>query len=250
MTTIRHPALRDSVEPNGNLTAIACWMERWRAGHRLPRHRHRQAYVAVVLSGGYEECGSRGRYRVRPGEVLVHDVFDSHLNRFADRDTHVLNLTLPGLAPSYGFGRIADPDALVRAAERGPMEAGHCLREQLAGAERRPEDWPDLLACDLLANPAYPLGSWATSHGFAAETISRGFGRVFAMSPAAFRLEARAHQAFARIARSNEPLTTIAAETGFADSAHMSRAVHALTGFPPRHWRKSNAFKTREILSD
>ncbi|MGA7540401.1 MAG: AraC family transcriptional regulator [Steroidobacteraceae bacterium] len=229
---------------SGDLTTVTCWIERWGAGQHLPRHRHPRAYLTVVLSGGYEECGSRGRYRVRPGDVLVHDVFDSHLNRFADRDTHLLNLALPGLAPGFGLGRIADPDELMHAAARGPAEAGHCLREQLAEAECGPEDWPDLLACELLANPGCPLGRWADSHGFAAETISRGFGRVFAISPAAFRLEARARHAFVRIIAGHEPLTAIAAETGFADSAHMSRAVRALTGFPPGHWRKSNSFKT------
>lgn len=233
-----------------DLTTVGCWMERWGAGHHLARHRHRQAYVAVVLSGGYEECGSRGRYRVRSGDVLVHDLFDSHLDRFDDAATHVLNLALAGSAPSYALGRIADPDALVHAAERGPAEAGTCLREQLTEAERKPEDWPDLLARDLLANPACPLGDWADRHGFAAETLSRGFGRVFAMSPAAFRREARARRAFIRIAGGHEPFTFIALETGFADAAHMSRAVRALTGFPPVHWRQSNSFKTTGTRSD
>ena len=234
---------------NGDLTAVSCWIERWGAGERLARHRHHQAYVTVVLSGGYEECGSRGRYRVRPGDVLVHDVFDSHLDRFEDRDTQLLNLALPGLAPGYGLGRIADPDELVHAAERGVEEAGRCLRGQLAAAEFGPEDWPDLLARDLLADPACPLGSWAGGHGLAAETISRGFGRVFAISPAAFRLEVRARHAFVRIVAGAEPLATIAADTGFADSAHMSRAVRALSGFPPGHWRRSNPFKTKETPS-
>jgi AraC-like DNA-binding protein len=242
--------LADAAEPNAGLTAVACWTERWGARHRLARHRHRRAYVTVVLSGGYEECGSRGRYRVRPGDVLVHDAFDSHLDRFDGSDTHLLNLALAGLAPAYGFGRITDADELVHAAERGPAEAGQCLRQQLAAAECAPQDWPDLLACDLLANPTRALGSWADGHGFAAATLSRGFGRVFAISPAAFRLEARARQAFVRIIAGREPLTAIAAEAGFADSAHMSRAVRALTGFPPRYWRKSNSFKTRQACSD
>jgi AraC-like DNA-binding protein len=226
---------------------LACWMERWSARHCLPRHRHPHAYLAIVLCGGYEECGSRGRYRVRPGDVLVHGAFDSHLNRFGDGETRVLNLAVPGLAPEYGLGRISDPDALVRAARGGAAEAGLCVRQQLTEAKSRPDDWPDLLARDLLADPACPLAGWAHRHGFAAETLSRGFGRVFAVSPAAFRLEARTRRAFARIVGTDEPLTAIAADTGFADSAHMSRAIRALTGFPPRHWRESNPFKTGEM---
>jgi AraC-like DNA-binding protein len=250
MTRIGHPAPPDSLAPTEARAPLTCWLERWGARHCLPRHRHSRSYLAVVLSGGYEECGSRGRYRVRTGDVLLHGAFDSHLNRFEDGETRVLNLALPGLAPAYGLGRIADPDALVHAAERGAAEAGDCLRQQLTEAESGADDWPDLLARDLLANPACRLAGWADRHGLAAETISRGFGRVFAMSPATFRLEARARQALLRILASHEPLAVIAADTGFADSAHMSRAVHALTGFAPRHWRESNSFKTTEMRFD
>jgi AraC-like DNA-binding protein len=247
MNPDRHPALRDSREPKEARAPLACWMERWSARRSLPRHRHTHAYLAIVLSGGYEECGSRGRYRVRAGDVLVHGAFDSHLDRFGDGETRVLNLTVAGGAPEYGLGRITDPDALLRAVRCGAAEAGICLRQQLTEAKSRPDDWPDLLARDLLADPACPLAGWAHRHGFAAETLSRGFGRVFAVSPAAFRLEARARRAFTRIVGTDEPLTAIAADTGFADAAHMSRAIRALTGFPPRHWRESNSFKTGEM---
>ena len=34
-----------------------------------------------------------------------------------------------------------------------------------------------------------------------------------------------------------KPLAEIAAETGFADQPHMTRAITALTGAPPRAWR-------------
>jgi transcriptional regulator GlxA family with amidase domain len=40
------------------------------------------------------------------------------------------------------------------------------------------------------------------------------------------------------------PLARIAAEAGFADQAHMTRALGALTGRCPGHWRRSNKFKT------
>lgn len=246
MSPVGPAALPDSLEPKEARAPHACWLERWSPRRSLPRHRHAHAYLAIVLAGGYEECGSRGRYRVRPGDVLVHGAFDSHLDRFGDGETRVLNLTVPGGAPEYGLGRITDPDALLRAAKSGAT-AGMCLRQQLTEAKSRPEDWPDLLARDLLADPACPLAGWAQRHGFAAETLSRGFGRVFGVSPAAFRLEARARRAFTRIVGTDEPLTAIAADTGFADSAHMSRALRALTGFPPRHWRESNPFKTGEM---
>jgi AraC-like DNA-binding protein len=37
------------------------------------------------------------------------------------------------------------------------------------------------------------------------------------------------------------PLADIAAETGFADQPHMTRAITALTGVSPRAWRRALA---------
>jgi len=216
----------------------------WSANQSVPRHRHDQAYVAVVLSGGYEECGSGGRFRVGPGDVLLHAAFDAHLDRFLNKGAQILNLVVAGLAPSFSVGHVGDPDAIVRAAELDPAEAGARLREQLRETKHALDDWPDILAHDLLYKPDCRLDSWARAHDLAAETLSRGFGKVFGITPASFRVEVRARHAFALITGSDAPLVSIAAATGFADQAHMSRATRALTGSPPRTWRRSNPFKT------
>ncbi len=228
----------------GGFARITIGRESWNANDRVPRHRHDQAYAAVVLSGGYEECGSQGRFRVGPGDVLLHDAFDAHLDRFQHKGAQILNLVLPGLAPDFGIGHVGDPDAITRAAERDLAEAGARLRTQLCETRRAPEDWPDLLARDLLDNPDCRLDGWASKHGFSAETLSCGFGKVFGVTPASFRAEVRARRAFAQIVASDTPLVSIAAATGFADQAHMSRATRALTGSPPCMWRRSNPFKT------
>jgi AraC-like DNA-binding protein len=200
--------------------------------------------VAVVLSGGYEECGSRGRFNVGAGDVLAHDAFDAHLDRFRDKGAQILNLVLTNAMPGISIGRVADPDAIARAAELDPLEAADQLRAQLRTAHRRFQDWPDILAADILRDSDCRLDSWARNHGLAAETISRGFGQVFGVTPATFRAEVRARRAFALITAGNAPLVAIAAATGFADQAHMSRATRALTGSPPSWWRRSNQFKT------
>jgi len=72
---------------------------------------------------------------------------------------------------------------------------------------------------------------------------------VFETSPAAFRAEARVHRALALMAAGGASLAGIAAGTGFADQAHMTRAIRALTGRPPGYWLRSNWFKTRRMGS-
>lgn len=218
--------------------------ECWQPHHCIARHSHSHAYVAVVLAGGYEECGSRGRFRVGPGDVLLHDAFDGHLDRIRCEGAQILNLMTTGWAPGFSHGQVKDPDAIARIAETDIAEALACLREQLREKQDAPTDWPDVLARDLLADPGCRLDAWADAHGLSAEAVSRGFGKVFGQAPAAFRAEARARHAFALIARTDASLASIAASAGFADQAHMSRCMRTLTGLPPGAWRRSNPFKT------
>ena len=222
---------------------IANGRERRAAGSTAPRHRHDQAYAAIVLRGGYEESGNRGRFRVGPGDVLFHNAFDAHLDRFNARGADILNIELHSL-PAFMSGRVRDADEIAHLA----MSDIEAARQRLFGGliETQPlaQDWQDKLANDLLAQPELRLDAWALRHGLAAETLSRGFGRLYGVTPAEFRAEARAHCALDGILRSCAPLADIAARTGHADQAHMSRAVKALTGASPRHWRASNPFKT------
>jgi len=228
-------------------TSIANGHECWSGNSQIPRHRHDQAYAAIILSGFYEECGSLGRFRVGPGDVVIHGRFEAHLDRFGPKGARILNLVIPKSERtlSCGAGRLQNADAIARMAETDRTSALMHLHEQLIAVAKAPLDWPDMLAADLVENPQLRLGDWARRQGLAAETLSRGFHRVFGIAPAAFRTETRARKAFVRIQAGYESLAAIAAESGFADQAHMSRATRSLTGNTPGYWRTaSNLFKT------
>jgi AraC-like DNA-binding protein len=212
------------------------------AGGELARHRHAEGYLAVVLSGGYEEAGEAGRRRVAAGDVIVHHPFEAHLNRVPGRGAVVLNLPLLGPLPA-GFGRVGDPDLIVRAAERDPNAAAALLAADFAVAPPVDGDWPDDLARLLAMRPA-GLRAWAAARNLSVEHLSRGFRKVFGVAPQRFGLEARARAAAADAARSAAPLAAIAVDRGFADQAHMTRAVAAVTGRTPGAWRASSPFKT------
>ena len=211
----------------------------WKPADRVVRHRHNQAYAAIVLAGSYEECGSRGRFLVEPGDVLLHTAFESHRNSFLKKGAQVFNVALNSRSPTFNFGRVSDPDAIVRASSRDSIEAANELHAQLKQSNSSLRDWPDILAADILRDSNCHLGQWAQRYGLAKETLSRGFSRVFEITPAAFRAEVRALRAFEHIQANNTPLVAIAASSGFADQAHMSRAMRSLTGSPPSRWRKS-----------
>jgi AraC-like DNA-binding protein len=212
----------------------------------LERHSHQGAYAALVLSGGYEEAGDQGRFQVQAGDVVLHDCFEAHLDRFAGSGAVLLNLPLAAERSfKPGIARIADPDSIVRVAGKSRAEATDLLFSKMQVQRSRCADWPDELASALLQNPSLRLLQWGAVKGFAPWTVSRGFSQVFGVSPEAFRARARARHAWMAIKNTQEPLARIAAHLGFADQPHMTRSVKQLTGVGPQRWRMSaNGFKT------
>jgi AraC-like DNA-binding protein len=215
--------------------------ERLEPGQCVPRHAHLSAYVSIVLGGWYEQASYAGRMELRPGDVLVQPMLDRHESRAA-----------PAVAPDLlrlawfadpGVGGVHRPeglDAVIRAADRDPREASELLREMIGPETARPplqRDWPDLLAAELRsARPR--IDSWARANGLARETVSRGFRQVFGVSPRDFAIQYRDRKAWIRIASGDDRLSAIAADLGYADQSHMTRAIGALTGAPPARWRR------------
>lgn len=201
-------------------------------------HSHVDAYATVVLSGGFEEAGDQGRFKVEAGDVLLHDCFEAHVNRYAARGAVVLNLPIPrGCSLSPGTATISDPDTIVRLAERSPTRAARALLRGMTRRAPATMDWPDELASTLVANPSLNLSEWAEERRLQPWTVSRRFMQVFALSPSAFRARSRARHAWKTITANKEPLAKIAADLDFADQAHMTRSVKGLTGKNPSEWR-------------
>ena len=214
-------------------------------GSVLARHGHAAPYAAVVLTGGYEEAGEGGRFRAEPGDVLVHAAFSAHLDR-TGRATTVLNLPLPWLWAG-GSTRMAvnDADALTRLAERDVRAAGRMLLESLRPGAAGLDDEADLLAAALGEGDGDPLSVWSDGRGVSRGTVWRGFRAAYGVAPARFRVEARARRAWRRLAGGSAALAEIALGEGYADQAHMSRDVRALTGRTPGQWRAlRHSFKT------
>jgi AraC-like DNA-binding protein len=200
---------------------------------------HPRAFAAVVLSGAYVEAGDTGRHRMQPGDVLLHQAYEGHLDRFDARGGEVLMLDLALESERFLVGRITDPDELVRLAERDPNEALAHLLANVTTHPQRPGDWPDLLARDLRADPTLNLAAWADAHGLHPGSVSRGFQQVFGLTPAAYRVAQRTVSAIRAIRGSTGPLSSLAHDCGFADQAHMSRSVRRLAGMTPGRLRSS-----------
>jgi len=167
----------------------------------------------------------------------VHRAFESHLDFFSARGADVLIIPMPFAARLPVRGHVRDVDALVRMAERSPADAWSAFAEAFEADGSGHDDWPDLLARKLREQPDTHLGEWAEEAGLRAESISRGFCRAYGISPKAYRAQVRARAAWEAIRGSSLALGRLATELGFADQAHMTRAVKSLTGHQPQAWR-------------
>lgn len=206
----------------------------------LPRHRHLGAYATIVVEGCFEQVNYAGRVIVRAGDLLINPTLDCHANFMISSGARILRLHWPLETSVGGVRKLRDADEIIRTAERDTHLAVLELLDEVGrdGLQRGEcRDWPDLLAADLATGRAGRIDAWAEAYGLARETVSRGFSKAFGVSPAGFRNELRARRAWCLAISTRDRFAEIAAETGFADQAHMTRSIRTLTGAAPKLWR-------------
>ena len=222
--------------------------ERMAFNKEVPRHQHLHAYATVVLAGGFEQFSYAGRLNLEVGDVLINPTLDCHSNRMRSRGGVTL-IRLPWRhdATFGGVYRNLFIDTIERLACRDPAQATGLLEEQLVGKVHAffpPHDLSDKLAIDLGENPRLRIARWAANHGVTREYAWRCFHRSFGVAPLQFRSEINTRAALLALVRSRVPLSKVAADCGFSDQSHMTRAVKSLIGMPPAECRDSHLFKT------
>lgn len=230
--------------------SITPGVETFPCSFSLPRHRHLRAYATVVLAGAFEEAGYAGRIVAGPGDVLIHATMDCHANQIISAGVKLIRLEWPDASGVGGLYHLDNIDDLARTAEKDVRAAAllleSTLHSQCARSPGQRNDWPDLLLEDFEQNASTEIGAWAEVNGLARETVSRGFASAYGVAPSILRAELRARAAWLRITRGSDRLCRIAADTGFADQAHMTRWIHRISGAPPAAWRK-NGFGAQHV---
>ncbi|MEO0423021.1 MAG: AraC family transcriptional regulator [Pseudomonadota bacterium] len=218
------------------MTSIAAMLP---AGAVLPRHQHATPYVTLILRGTYVEAGDHGRFVVGPGDVLVHGQYASHANwTHAQSDVETLNFEVSETPHAPPLSTTTDVDEVVRLSVSDRTAAKTALLNAMTPKTPPLTDWPDIIASAIRDDPAKPVSYWGQSLGLAPGTVSRGFKRAFGVSAAKYRATARARQAYEALLHSDRALIDIADQYRFSDQAHFTRAIRALTGVPPSHWRR------------
>lgn len=225
------------------LKSVRAGRERLPRAYHLPRHRHGESYAIVVVRGRLAQVGYAGRVVVETGQLLVQPVLDCHANEMVSPGADILRLPWPDDAAG-GLFALRDPDAVIVAAERDAGDAAAMARDEITGPLAAKADLPDELARALAGGRVGSLRAWAESRGLARETVSRAFSLAWGVDARRYRSELRARAAWLQITTTTASLASIAHATAFADQAHMTRSVRALTGRSPGAWRRATATAT------
>ncbi|HUP60592.1 MAG TPA: AraC family transcriptional regulator [Thermoanaerobaculia bacterium] len=252
----------------GRPVASAAWEHvqlsetRFARGAFLPLHRHDDAYLTFVLSGAYRERAGSETRDCQPRTVVVHPAGDTHEDSFAQQ-ARCLNAVL---APAF-LRRLGAASAVL---DRGGVAGGPQM--SLIGgriaAELRAADASSPIIIEGLLLELFGLLSRCESPARTPAWLTEAhaiLGRTFAEKPSlaaiadevgvhpvhlarAFRqtygFSVGEHVRALRVAHAREriaagvPLTTVAAEAGFADQSHFTRTFKRLLGVSPAEYRR------------
>jgi AraC family transcriptional regulator len=220
---------------------------RFPAGLQLPAHSHPDTNIAVVLAGGWSAGGDDHERDCVAPTVIVEPAGETHANHFGAVETAVLSLTLEAgrLGSVVGeatrrFLSVQDPyiELLARRAANEleepddvtPLAVEAAALELVArvarsvGLERRPTWLRNARAVlhDRYADPL-SLNDIADAIGIEPERLASGFRRAYGESLGDYLRRIRVNAAARLLATTDEPISWVAGETGFADQSHLTR---------------------------
>jgi AraC family transcriptional regulator len=227
----------------------------------VPSHAHAHPYFCYVSAGGFEEVGEGGSYVASPGTLVFHPAAETHSDEFGGAGGRCFNIEVGG---DVGLSR--DPGVVRGAAVRYAAElyremrawdaASTVVAEGLTAAliarvgfdaARAPA--PPLKARGdlsraverLRADPCNPppLALLASDAGLSTISFARAFRRQFGCGVGAYVRAERVELAKRALAESNSTVSTIAADLGFADQAHLTRVFRDATGWTPAAFRRA-----------
>ena len=245
----------------GRRTQWFCITETSYSGGRvLPRHQHEFAYISFLLAGSYVEASASREIACPAGTVIWHPLGEVHSDRFHPAGGHLLNLEISNawlenaslesrlpLAPRSFSGGL--PFALglrlYRMLHSGAQELEEIAAELLGffisgPAASRPPAWFQRaleIVADTSGNPLTLVGT-ATQAGVHPVHLSRCFRRYLGCTFSEHLSKVRLTRAFELLLHSKARIVDVACAAGFADHAHLCRALKKATGATPAAFRR------------
>ena len=239
----------------------------YRPGERMDPHWHDATTFGMVLRGAVEEGVGGREHQATACGFVVKPAGTVHANRFGPAGARMVCIGLrPGHRP-WEHGRVR-PLERWRWTEGGP--ASRALWRLLCTARGEPAHGPGLLAdafwemMDALEDDGAPLSpsappAWlrrirdrlhdevdaaprvralAEAAGVHPVYLARAFRRAYGVPVTEYARRLRVRAAADRVASTELPLARVALEAGFADQAHLTRALRRETGLTPAALRR------------
>lgn len=232
------------------------------AGHHLPHHVHPRPVLIAFLEGEWLHAVGDDTRRVGPGEIAFLPAHTAHALTLAGRLGRAFSIEFESSALRDAFPRRAmhtsDPRLLAltldayRSFASDRAITGERLAESLIVAleaidhrqhRLRSSDDATWLAMTLdrirrtLAD-GVRMSAIAREVGIHHAHMSRRFHQVFGESMCAFRDRLRIERASRALLSSDDTISSIAAELGFCDHAHLTRMFKRATSMTPSQFRR------------
>jgi len=245
---------------------------RHRRGSKSRSHAHRLAYFSALVSGTYAERESGRETVYRIGDVRFHPAEYFHGDEIGSAGARFLcvelasegSAALPGAAlaaprmsgPSSDVARLA---ASIRREMRSGDAASDLVLEglalQLVGAlvrlpvESRLPRWLARVAERIREESARPLraADLAAEAGVHPVHLARAFRRHYHRTIGEAVRRARVDAVLRMLGSGAVSLAAAAADAGFSDQSHMSRAFRRETGMSPAEYRRALSERPRDV---
>jgi AraC-like DNA-binding protein/mannose-6-phosphate isomerase-like protein (cupin superfamily) len=219
-------------------------------GWSMPRHRHGEHELCVVLSGGFATLGAEGEEVVAgPGDLLFHPARQMHRPRNpAPQRSHLIHVRWWGPAPGLGtLVRRLDDRAgrgrmlLAWLLELMPADGGQAaaqplllaLLAHLAACVVEPGvRLADQVRRLFLDDPSarWSLEDLACRCHYSRYHFARRFREQTGLSPMRFLRDERLAMARRLLCETNLSATAVADAVGLVDASHLGRLLRATTG--------------------
>lgn len=211
-------------------------------GQTYVRHAHDEVQVSVIVRGDMHEDAHGSLQRGRPGDVIVKPAGTMHADEFDQTRIVCIDFDRDAFEVSgYEWHRLDDVSAAgFRFAYRflAGADVSDEVHELLAALPAR--RFRDRLAARRAAELLEHLGvaDAARELGLHPVYLTRIFTEQWGCTPRQYRQRLRVRAALHGIASTKRPLAEIAADAGFSDQSHMTRALSKAVGLTPAALRR------------
>jgi AraC family transcriptional regulator len=232
----------------------------------VPRHSHEYPHFCLIVSGQFETTTENLRGRCPPSTLLFHPAGTTHEDRFVSRTGTALVVSVsPGMTEGLGSrgqpaasialpdAQVGFPGARIRAELRAPDSLSASVIEGLVldafarmlpeGAVRGsgPPGWLGR-AIELLRSRATEparVSDIASEVGIHPVHLARVFRQQLDLTPGEYLRRVRVDVAMKLIEHSTDPLSWIAASSGFSDQSELTRAFQRELRCTPAAYRRA-----------